>query len=636
MDPFIYVLVTNFKYPHKVTLNMSIITILLFFLYCWGFGFTLTSFTKNAENFLERNLMRIGIGLAVIPILGVILNLLHIPLDWRIFLILALIYPLTYLVRNYKKINISDIKLKIKKSDISILIVLLLFSFTLYMYASGAFKYPYFEDHDPYIHALTAKYVATEKTILDPATYDFPYVDPYPPAYALIIGMLHQTSPSIMWTLKFFNALIISLGIIFFYFFAKEFIGDRSKALFATFILAAIPSYLSHFIWSHSLVPTMFFVAMYYLERIKDDKKWLYPSLFVISIFPLIQPEQSIKIFILLSIYLIITSILNKNFLKVEFYSIAGGYLISALWWFNKLGKQFSLEAKIHSGESFAGISFFQKLKNIFPYDGGTGTRAYTFNDFFIAKTQNMINNPIGIGIVISILLAISLIIIFIQYKKLLEKNNYWILVSVFWLIFTFLGVNSMTFKLPVGLFAFRFWMLLAIPIALLSVVAGWHIMALLQKIGIGKIITLSLIITAIIFTSGYQKYAVNTANWPPPVGGLVKSFEELEGYIQLKDMEPNTKVFSFCPDSYINLIAFDKFICNWCDEENKFIGAKNFSSDGLLMMKNKGYDYMVVDSNCVLNIGVNETNRAVNDLLQSNKLQLVVNKQGFLLLKVI
>ncbi|MBR9706090.1 hypothetical protein GOV14_03585 [Candidatus Pacearchaeota archaeon] len=616
---------------------MSILTIILFFLYSWGFGFTITSFVKNSDNFLERNLMRIGIGLGVLPLLGVVLNLLHIPLDWRIFLALSLLFPLLYLMKNYKKLEFNEFKLKIKKSDIAILIVLLLFSLTLFMYATGAFSYPYFEDHDPYIHALTAKYVSVEKTILDPPTYDFPYIDPYPPAYALIMGLMHQTSPSIMWTLKFFNALIISLGIIFFYFFAKEFIGNRNKALFATFVLAAIPAYLSHFIWAHSLVPTLFLVGMYCLERMKHDKKWLYPSLFVISVFPLIQPSQAIKIFVLLGIYSIIKSLLNRKLLLKEFIAISGGYLISVLWWYNKLGRQFSSEAKIHSGTEFAKIGLFQKLKNIFPYDGGTGTRAYTFDDFFVASSQNMINNPIGVGVVISVLLIVSLAIILIKYKKLLSKENYWISVTLAWFIFTFLGVNSMTFNLPLGLFAFRFWMLFAIPVALLSVEGSRYIAKIFKEFGVGKMITFTVIIAGIILTSGHQKFDLNTMPWNPPLGGLMQSVEELQGYVALKDLEPNTRVFSFCPDSYINIISFDKSICSWCERENSVIGDKDVASDELYsVMKENDYEYLIVDSSCALNFGINETNEKINEMMALNKFQLAAQNDDFLLFKTV
>ena len=61
--------------------------IILFFIYTWGLGFAATMLLKNSENGLERNLMRIGIGLGIFPILAVFLNLVRIPLVWHIFFI---------------------------------------------------------------------------------------------------------------------------------------------------------------------------------------------------------------------------------------------------------------------------------------------------------------------------------------------------------------------------------------------------------------------------------------------------------------------------------------------------------------------------------------------------------------------
>src|SRR4030042_1450406 len=108
-------------------------------------------------------------------------------------------------------------------------------------------------------------------------------MDPYPPGYDLLMGVLLQTANSVMWILKFFNALIISVSIAFFYFFAKELMGDKNKALFSTFCLAAVPAFMSHFIWAISLAVPLYFVAFYCLERIKQDKKWFIVSIAAIA-----------------------------------------------------------------------------------------------------------------------------------------------------------------------------------------------------------------------------------------------------------------------------------------------------------------------------------------------------------------
>src|SRR3989338_3508788 len=114
--------------------QMAYFSILLFFVYTFCLGFTITSFVKNSDNFLERNLMRIGIGLSLLPFLGLILNVAHIPIDWKIILGLSLIYPLYYIIRFRPK---PEFEFKITKADISILAMLLIFFATIYMNVSG-------------------------------------------------------------------------------------------------------------------------------------------------------------------------------------------------------------------------------------------------------------------------------------------------------------------------------------------------------------------------------------------------------------------------------------------------------------------------------------------------------------------
>src|SRR3989338_7177942 len=115
---------------------MDILTIILFFIYTWGFGYTATFFFKNSENFLERNLMRLGIGLAGLIVASLLLNLLRIPIDWKIILALSLIAPLYGLFRAVKGKNFN-IDIKLTKSNITIALVLVIFLATLFMYTKG-------------------------------------------------------------------------------------------------------------------------------------------------------------------------------------------------------------------------------------------------------------------------------------------------------------------------------------------------------------------------------------------------------------------------------------------------------------------------------------------------------------------
>jgi len=621
---------------------MQILTILLFLIYTWGLGFTATSFIKNSENFLERNIIRIGIGLGIFVVLGVLLNLLRIPLDWKIFLVLSLVYPLFILIKKIKSKEFKKPSFKLTKSNLNILIVLVIFFVCLQMYAGGAFKYPYLEDDDPWDHALSVKYVSLEKTVYQPANYNFQYIDPYPPGYDLIMGILHQTSSSISWTLKFFNGLIISLGVLFFYFFAKLFMKNKNKALFATFVLATIPSFLTHFIWANSLAIILFFPAVYCLEMIRHDKKWMYLSMIVIAGILLTHPSQAIKLGIMFGIYWLIKAIIERNLLKNILIAELGGLLLSFIWWLGKWKAMF-LPQITSSDNVTASTSIFTKIQSAFSPTAGTATRAYSFNDFFIAKPFGGINVHLGWGIFVSFLVIIGLIYCIVKYKELFKKENAWIAVTLVWFVFTFLGTNSMTFNLPIGLFAFRFWLLLAIPVALLSSIGLWSLFKFAKRFKIPSLIILIIVILGVFATSGYQKYNHNTLpTWPPGVSWT--STEELQGYLWLKTLPVNTKMFSYSTtDKFI--IGLDKYSCEWCDNIVKF--RENILDKDInqlhSFLKSNTYEYIIISGMSYKYLGTefgeNKTKELVDSLLtniqDSTKFTMAHQTKGAIIFKV-
>jgi len=628
---------------------MGMATIVLFFVYTWGLGFTVTSFIKNSENFLERNLMRIGIGAGVFIILGVLLNLFRIPLDWKVFFVLSLAYPIySFLKKRKSEEPNQKSRFRLTKSNIGILIVLFIFLISLYMYAGGAFKYPYLEDDDPWAYAISTKYVAIEKTLNEPANFHFKFIDPYPPSYSLIMGVLHQTTSSLMWTLKFFNALIISLGIIFFYFFAKEFTKSRNKALFSTFVLAIIPCFFTHFIWALSLSVPLFFVSMYYLERIRYDKKSMYVAGLAIAGVFLTQPSMALKIALLFGVYFVIKGLIYRQFLKQIFYSYVFGSLISLLWWFSN-GLDMVLRGAragggkntLVAGESLSIINYIQRA---FPPSSGTATKAYSFSDFFVAKPYGGINVHVGFGIFISLLLILALVYIIVKYKQAFQKKKVWIPIALAWFILMFLNINSLTFNLPVGFFSFRSWLLLAIPAALFSSLGFWFLLGIGKKCKISGLMILIIVVVGLIATAGYQKYKHNTLpTWPPGVSWT--SAEELQGYLWLKTLPPDTNVFVYSTiDQFA--VGMDKYSCAWCDnviEFRKTILDKDL--DQLhSFLKSNNYKYVVFSGMGYMHLGEefgeNKTKESIDALLSdisnSTDFRLAHQTQGAAIFEVL
>jgi len=608
---------------------INIITIVLFFIYLWGLGFTATYLVKKPEHFWERQFLNLGIGLGIFPILAILLNFLHIPLDWKIFLLLSMAFPvyrIARLIQKKTKPNFSAL-LKFTKSDLAILTVLAIVLASLYMYTSGAFNYPYLEDEDPWGHAVGAKYVSVEKNAYDPVLEGgnkidpaLSYIDPYPPAYDILMGIMHQTSPDLNWTLKFFNALLISLGFLFFYLFAKGFIDNRNKALLATIIFALIPAYLSHFIWAHSLVITIFFPLLYALQQIKEDKKWMYIALIITaSVWVSQNIEQPLKLSTMVLLYLIVVSIINRKFFTQGFIALGGGIALSFLWWgvmiykytlggfidyfgsnvVNEEGASVLVAGKEFAASSGGLINHLTSILKTLTNPGGSASRAYTFSDFFFAQANNQINNPIGIGIVASLVVLFAVGYILWKHKSaLVEEKNTWLCVSLLWLVFTFWGVNGMTFPVSVAKGAFRVWMLLAIPVALIATEGVYSAAALAKKFKIPAIAIFSLLIVGMVLTSGYQKYQLNTAVWPTSgafSGG--HPAEPFEYGLWFRSIPANTPVFLYTPRDKV-VIGFGGYSCDWCQDLKDFranilhTDAKQLHS----FLKREGYQYLIIN----------------------------------------
>lgn len=588
-----------YLYIFVYALCMGFVSVALFLVYAYGLGFSVSRFVRNSDSFFERHIMRLGFGLSAFVVLGVLLNAVHVPLDWRIFLTVSLLPLLFFAVKDFvidKKKSVFGLRLR--KSDIGVAVALAVFLFAIFMYAGGSFRYPYLEDEDPWGHAVGVKYVAVEKRAFDTPGYNFAYIDPYPPGYDILMGVLHQTEPSLQFTLKFFNGLIIALGILWFFFMAKLFVGS-GKAALATFILAMIPSYFTHFIWAHTLVIALFFPAMYAFWMIKDDKKWVLPASVSVAAILLSQPDQPIKLAAMIFIFLAARAWHGKKLPVYEAAAGIFGVIISLSWWAAKGAGMFKYAMGIGVGGS------------AFNPAGGSASRAYSFSDF-VFPSQSLINVPPGFGPVISLLLVLGLVAAAINYKKIIKGEKPWLAVVLLWFVFAFLGTNSATFNFPIGLNPFRFWLLLAIPVAILAAEGAWFAASIASSafsassassaarpsVVINVVIKMGVLLVfavAVFLTSGTYKLSINTsAGW---YGGPLQVEGELPGYLWLKTLPPDSRVLSPHDDSFV--IGLDAFSCAWCPEVIDV--KKGFFSrspqDISSFMKRNSYQYIILGS---------------------------------------
>ena len=617
---------------------MTLLSIIFFLIVTFGFGSAISFFTKESEDFLERILMRFGIGLGLMLTFGYLLNLLRIPLDWKIFLLISIAILIARVFIDHKKKQLFNVKINF---NLYTVIMLVLFTITLYMYAGGAFNYPYLEDDDSWSHALGVKYVAVEKTIFFGQNSPFHYIDPYPPAYDLLIGVIHQTNDSVYWSLKFFNALIISLSVVFFFFFAKVFFNSSKKALYSTFALFAIPAFLSHFIWAIALTMPLFFVSFYAVEKIRHDKRWWIVAALIIMPTITSSPTHSTYFGLFFIIYFIARTLVERRLLIYEFLAGLSSLVLAVILWWTPMAFTHTLRgvADILGPKGGTGALSI----------GGTGDRVYTLADFLCHSGTpcyngvNMVNNPIGIGVTISILTVVGIIYLVWRYKNMFKKENYYILVTLLWFVFAFYAVNAA--KFPVKLSPFRAWMLLVIPLSLLAGEAINFINSFVKslinsftrnnllKISV-PLLVLVLIALGIVIGSFIPKYKVNTANWPP--GAFWTSNEEIGGYVWFKDNIPtNSRAFTFSNNAMI--IAFDKFTCHWCPDVREFQreGVTQPPEEIYSWLKENQYEYFIVDGQTVQKFGANETNTMLSGLTSNFNLQPVFQNNGIIIFRI-
>ena len=455
------------------------------------------------------------------------------------------------------------------------------------------------------------------------------YMTPYPPTYDALMGILHQTNDSVYWTLKFFNALIISLSTIFFYFFVKEFSGSGNKALFAAFALASIPAFLSHFIWAIALSVPLYFVSFYAVERIKHDKKWCIVSGLVMFTTLTSSPTHSTYFGLLFALYLAAKMILERKILLWHIAAGAFGLALSFLFWWLPMIMKYGFTGVLKSiGIGTSGENTLLKI-------AGTADRVYSFSDFFIAQKQNMINNPIGIGIFLSLLTITAVVFLFLRFKNLSARENHWLIITFVWLLFALYAVNAA--KMPIKLSPFRAWMILAIPVCILAAEGSLNLMDAAKKSAgkFGMYILLIILLAGIYFTSTQQKIAVNTAIWPP--GGFWTSSEEIGAYLWLRDnTEADAKAFAFVIDGAI--IGMDRFVCYWCQDIKDFKknGINKTAEETHSFLKERDYSYLIIDGQYAKAFGAEEANAKVQELAQSGLFNPVFQNQGGIIFKLI
>ena len=270
---------------------------------------------------------------------------------------------------------------------------------------------------------------------------------------------------------------------------------------------------------------------------------------------------------------------------------------------------------------------------------GAGGSLIYTWSDFIFAKTVSKMDNPIGVGVFLFWLAFFSILVVLYFWgrkpRSIFSPDRSWKLISLIWVALAFIGVHGNRMPFPM-LMPHRWWSILAIGIALISVEGFFVLGKLSRRFRIPSFFVYTILIIGIIITSGHPKYVVETSYWPP--GVIWGSMDELNGYINyVKPLPYNTKVFTLCSND-LKILAFDKFTEPWDPSHYEFKKtAFDVSTERLnLWLNSRGYEYLVLDSYCLRDHDVNATNRKLAEIGNSTYFSLYNGNQGFFMFKVL
>lgn len=598
------------------------LALLFFFFITLGLGFaSLRLLNIKPEGDFEAFFAYLGGGLAVFVISAALLGFFPLA-SWPAYLLLTL----AMLAAAWRLKNAIP-RIRFPKLSRDELLVLAIFAVFLFVYVKGAWAYPYLEDDDPWSHAAAVRYVSEFSTYIQPPHTPAHYLAPYPPFYDVLLGVMLQIGGTVQEILKNFNALLISLAIPFFYLFMRQKFGG-SNALWGTFILAILPCFMSHFIWSQTLCMLLVFPSLYFIERYSacdDEGKRGYFAMAALasaSVF-MTQPSAAAMYFGLLAAYIAAKALSGllgperkpewKAAKEMAFAFCAAFGLALALFWV-------PMFVMYPAEEVFSHLSLTASIMTEKYGDTGGGL-VYGFGDFFHAPNASKMDQPVGFGEVAFVLLIAGSAWALIEIRE--GRGSHALIAALLWLAYGFVGTEGNL--LPVKLVPHRFWVFLAIPVAILAGIGAVQLLALAERKARGaRAVVMAAIILGLLATSASPKYVVETSQWPP--GVVWVSAEQIDGYVNLMgNLAPDTKVYSFClSDEHVN--GFNLYGYPWVKEieDSKKTSITQSDDANYELISRYGYEYAVIDQGCMKTFTVEQVNGKLNSLSADGRFEYV------------
>ena len=441
------------------------------------------------SDYVEEFLMRIIFGICLFPLiaipLGFINQLYYIPV-FAAALVLMLISGEAV---RFKKQAILKDKL--------ILLVVGMAIVSFYVFNLGSDSHVWLEDGDPNGHAVVASYIAKTHTWMKPVDlFIARYIEPYPMGYQIWMGVLSSIGGNVSEVLKVFNNVMIAITFVAFFYFVQRLFKSYNIAACATFVLAAIPSFSTRFIFAQSLSMLQMIVGFYFIIRIlQGDKHLIVWGGLILASLCLTHQTTAVVMGALMAAWLGFDTYHNKKLNRGFVACLLIGVIVAAPWWIYEYQK-YGVDKIIFQLN-------LEKLAEKGPGLTDPNLRMYTINDLIVST--DIMDNMTGFGAFIFIMLVIVVVSI-VAYRD----SPYEVWLGFIWLAFTMLALFSNW--LPVSFIPSRMWPYVSIPVAIL--VGNALFSTYKMEYAAFKGLTYMFVI-GIVVMSFVPKAKMNSSTWP-------------------------------------------------------------------------------------------------------------------------
>lgn len=600
---------------------MTLFTVVAFAVIVGGLGLAGLR-ASTPRSWPERLVLALPVGLCLWPLAVLALRLVHLPLDWRIVGALGLAGFALGVADGRAAPALPPPRLAALAAA-----GVLAAALAAVMYF-GATRYPYLEDDDSWRHAVAARWVALQKTTVQPEPPVTLYLEPYPPYYGALMGVLHQVNPDLKDVLKFFNALVVGLSVLGAFLAFEALSGSVAIALAASALLAVSPSYMSHFIWAQSLAIPVFFAAVWALARLPAGARWWtggpsWLALLLVWSATIIQPSTAAVFALLFAVAAAVRAAARARgapLPRPEMAAIVAAGAASLATWLVLMRRQLAYYAT--QGQAFRGGQG----------DDTSGGLVYGLRDILL-DYGNKIDQGTGLGWAPAALAVIALVALAARWKEEAPASRATRLVMAAWLVIGLVGIEGNA--LPLKLFPHRFWVFLAIPVAYLAAEGA----AALAKLASGTWPRAAILVVAVGIAFGTNlgpRLDLQTGVWPPGVGW--PSPDQLGAWVETAGHLPRwTRVFAPClRDEY--LIGLNLHAEPW-DPALRGLRERLASTDGrelAAVMAARGYPYLVLEASCVQKIGLEATRALDASVRASGRFQVEAQIPGFAAFKLL